>query len=112
MKIGNVIDPLRNLHDTVHSAKSDISDSMKGINATVMITGQFPYSVAESLNGRIKGYCDTLEKQLNDLIEAGKEEELLELRKLVIREVLVTNQFITHIKLSVNNINTWLNEKK
>jgi len=112
MKIGNVIGPLTELQNTVHNAKNDIFESIKGINATVAITGQFPYNVAEDLNQRIKAYCDKLENQLEVLIEAGKEEKLYELRNVVVKEVLVTNQFITYAKSSVDKISSWLTERR
>lgn len=112
MKIGNVIGPLTELQNTVHTAKNDIFESIKGINATVAITGQFPYNVAEDLNQRIKAYCDKLEKQLGVLIEADKEEKLYELRNVVVKEVLVTNQFITYAKSSVDKISSWLTERR
>lgn len=112
MKIGNIISPLAELQNTAHIAKNDILEGIKGINATVAITGQFPYNVAEDLNQRIKTYCDKLEKQLEVLIEAGKDEELYELRNVVVKEVLVTNQFITYAKSSVDKISSWLNERR
>lgn len=111
MSVGNIMKPLAELQSTVQLAKKDIIESFKGIDATVMITGQFPYSVARSLNERLRETCGKIEFQMNNLVEAGKDEDLYELRKLVV-QVIVTDTFLKEIRSSIDRINLILSEVK